>query len=78
MTLTEQRATIDLLDAQIVALIQQRLDVAREIQAARLAAGGPRIVHSREAEVVGRWRDELGGPGSRIALALLELSRGPH
>ena len=77
-SLAEQRAAIDALDAQLVALIQQRLDVARSIQAERLAAGGPRIVHSREAEVVARWRDELGVPGSRIALALLELSRGPH
>lgn len=76
-TLTAHRAEIDALDGQLVALIQQRLEVSRRIQQERLAAGGPRVVHAREAEVVGRWRASLGGPGGRIALALLELSRGP-
>ena len=75
-TITDRRAAIDELDAQLVALIQQRLAVSNEIQTERLAAGGPRVVHSREAEVVARWRAELGAPGSRIALALLELARG--
>ena len=75
-TITDRRAAIDELDAQLVALIQQRLAVSNEIQKERLAAGGPRVVHSREAEVVARWRAELGAPGSRIALALLELARG--
>jgi chorismate mutase len=75
-TLTDQRATIDALDAQLVDLIRQRLAVSHEIQQQRLAAGGPRVVHAREADVVARWRAELGAPGSRIALALLELARG--
>jgi chorismate mutase len=75
-TITDRRAAIDELDAQLVALIQQRLAVSHEIQQERLAAGGPRVVHAREAEVVARWRAELGAPGSRIALALLELARG--
>lgn len=75
-TLTDRRAEIDALDTQLVDLIRQRLAVSHEIQRERLAAGGPRVVHAREAEVVSRWRDELGAPGSRIALALLELSRG--
>jgi chorismate mutase len=75
-TVADQRSEIDALDAQLVALIRQRLAVSAEIQHARLAAGGPRVVHAREAEVVAHWRAELGSPGSRIALALLELSRG--
>ena len=76
-TVTDQRSEIDALDAQLVLLIRQRLAVSQDIQRDRMAAGGPRVVHAREAEVVGRWREELGPPGSRIALALLELSRGP-
>jgi chorismate mutase len=75
-TITHRRAAIDDLDAQLVDLIRQRLEVSHQIQQERLAAGGPRVVHAREAEVVARWRDELGAPGSRIALALLELARG--
>ena len=76
-TVAELRSEIDIVDAELVTLIQRRLSVSAEIQQARLAAGGPRVVHAREAEVVARWRGELGPPGSRIALALLELSRGP-
>lgn len=76
-TTTDRRAEIDTLDAQLVAIITQRLEVSRRIQQERLAAGGPRVVHAREAEVISRWRDALGSPGGRIALALLELSRGP-
>lgn len=76
-TTTDLRAEIDALDAELVALVERRREVSRRIQAERIAAGGPRIVHAREADVVGRWRTSLGAPGGRIALALLELSRGP-
>ena len=57
--------------------MQRRSDVSAQIGAARRAAGGPRIVHARENEVVGRWRAQLGRPGAAIAMALLELGRGP-
>ncbi len=73
----ELRARIDELDAEILRLVQQRSEVSARIGAARRAAGGPRIVHARENEVVGRWRATLGRPGAAIALALLELGRGP-
>jgi len=71
------RARIDAIDAELLDLVRQRLVVSRTIQQARMAAGGPQVVHAREGEVVDRWRTALGAPGSRIALALLELSRGP-
>ena len=72
------RARIDALDAELVRLIAERAAVSAEVQRARRAAGGPRIVQSRENEVVGRWHQALGRPGSTIALALLELGRGPR
>jgi chorismate mutase len=71
------RERIDALDAELVRLIAERAAVSAEVQRARRAAGGPRIVQSRENEVVGRWHAALGRPGSAIALALLELGRGP-
>lgn len=71
-----RRARIDALDAQIIALVEQRCAVSADIQRARMTAGGPRVVHAREAEVVAQWRGRLGAPGGRIALALLELGRG--
>ena len=70
------RARIDEIDAEIVRLVQQRTAVSEQVQRARLQTGGPRIVHARENEVVLRWRDQLGRPGSAIAMALLELGRG--
>lgn len=70
------RTRIDEIDAALLDLVRQRLAVSREIQQARMAAGGPQIVHAREGVVVERWGAELGAPGRRIALSLLELSRG--
>ena len=70
------RARIDDIDAEIVALVRERTSVSEAIQAARQRTGGPRVVHARENEVVGRWRAELGRPGVAIAMALLELGRG--
>ena len=70
------RSRIDELDAELVRLIAERTAVSEQIGAARRAAGGPRIVHARENEVLQRWRDALGRPGAAIALSLLELGRG--
>ena len=75
--LDDLRARIDDLDAEILRLVRERSDVSARIGAARRATGGPRIVHARENEVVRRWRDALGRPGAAIAMALLELGRGP-
>lgn len=74
---TGGRPRIDALDAELIRLIRERVAVSREVQRERVSAGGPRVVHSRENEVVARWRDALGEPGGTVALALLELARGP-
>ena len=71
------RTRIDELDDEILRLVRERSEVSGRIGAARRASGGPRIVHARENEVVRRWRDALGRPGAAIAMALLELGRGP-
>jgi chorismate mutase len=71
------RVRIDEIDADIVRLVRERVEVSQQIQRARRLEGGPRIAQARENEVVGRWSDELGAPGGTIALALLELGRGP-
>lgn len=75
-TVEAGRARIDAIDAEIVRLVAERTAVSEQIQRARQSAGGPRVVHARENEVVGRWRSALGRPGATIALALLELGRG--
>ncbi|MEU4802061.1 chorismate mutase [Actinosynnema sp. NPDC023587] len=70
------RQEIDSLDAEILRLVKRRLDVSRTIGAARMAAGGTRIVHNREIDVLNRYR-ELGQEGRDLAMILLKLGRGP-
>lgn len=69
------RAEIDELDTEILRLVKRRIDVSKMIGAARLAAGGTRIVYNREIDVLARYR-ELGPEGRQLAMALLNLGRG--
>ncbi|GAA5125154.1 chorismate mutase [Haloechinothrix salitolerans] len=69
------RAEIDELDTEILRLVKRRIDVSKMIGAARLAAGGTRIVYNREMDVLARYR-ELGPEGRQLAMALLNLGRG--
>ncbi len=72
----ELRKEIDWLDAEILRLVKRRAEVSQTIGAARMAAGGTRIVVNREMDVLARYRD-LGQEGRKIAMALLALGRGP-
>lgn len=69
------RKEIDYLDAEILRLVKRRVEVSKTIGAARMAAGGTRIVVSREMKVLDRYRD-LGPEGRQLAMALLNLGRG--
>jgi chorismate mutase len=69
------RIEIDQLDAEILRLVKRRTEVSKRIGRARMAAGGPRIVYSREMAVLARFR-ELGSEGRDLALLLLRLGRG--
>ncbi len=72
----ELRKEIDRLDAMILASIKRRSAVSKKIGAARMASGGPRLVHSREVKVLDRFA-ELGQEGHTLAMLLLRLGRGP-
>ncbi|MAU81201.1 MULTISPECIES: chorismate mutase [Gordonia] len=72
----ELRLEIDRLDAMILAAIKRRSAVSKKIGAARMASGGPRLVHSREVKVLDRFA-ELGQEGHTLAMLLLRLGRGP-
>jgi chorismate mutase len=74
--LAAYREHVDQLDDELLALVARRREVSRQIQRARVAAGGPRIQHGREREILGRYRDALGADGSRLALLVLEICRG--
>jgi len=69
------RVEIDQLDADILRLVKRRSEVSQRIGAARMAAGGPRIVYNREMAVLARFRD-LGAEGRELGMLLLRLGRG--
>jgi chorismate mutase len=69
------RIEIDHLDAEILRLIKRRSEVSQRIGRARMAAGGPRIVYSREMAVLARFED-LGVEGRELGMILLRLGRG--
>ncbi|MGW3954299.1 chorismate mutase [Streptomyces sp. NPDC004752] len=75
-TITDARERIDALDDRIIGLVQERMAVSTVIQEARIASGGRRVNLSREMEILGRYREELGKPGTALAMTLLELCRG--
>ena len=70
------RQEIDRMDAVILAAVKRRSAVSKKIGAARMASGGPRLVHSREVKVLDRFSD-LGQEGHTLAMLLLRLGRGP-
>jgi len=70
------REQLDAIDEQIRQLVLSRRQVSQQVQQLRRAAGGPRIEHSRENEILARYSAALGRPGVSLALAVLELCRG--
>jgi chorismate mutase len=70
------REEIDFLDAEILRMVKRRVEVSKTIGSIRMAGGGTRIVVSREMDVLNRYR-ELGPEGRALAMALLNLGRGP-
>lgn len=69
------RTEIDDLDHEILRLVRRRTEVSRRIGAARLAAGGTKIVYNREMAVLHHY-GVLGQEGRELALLLLSLGRG--
>ncbi|GAA1023192.1 MULTISPECIES: chorismate mutase [Amycolatopsis] len=69
------REEIDFLDSEILRLVKRRVEVSKTIGAARMAAGGTKIVYNREMDVLARYR-ELGPEGRQLAMLLLNLGRG--
>src|SRR4051794_29321805 len=72
------RARIDDLDDRLMALLAQRRAVSIQIQRLRVEAGGSRVQHSRENEIIQRWSETLGDGGVDLALAVLGHCRGRH
>ncbi|MDX2646522.1 chorismate mutase [Streptomyces sp. NPDC001902] len=74
--IADARERIDDLDARIIALVGERMTVSAGIQRARIESGGRRVHLSREMDILRRYSDRLGKPGTTLAMTLLELCRG--
>ena len=70
------RSEIDACDAEIIALVQRRLAISREIGQLRAASGGTRLSLSREQQVLARFRSALGPDGAALGMMLLRQGRG--
>lgn len=75
--IAELRERIDAVDAEIIRLWQERAELSRRIGAARIAAGGTRLVLAREQQIVDKFRAALGDAGTPLAMLLLRAGRGP-
>jgi chorismate mutase len=71
------RNRIDEIDAALVALWKERAAISQEVGKTRVAAGGTRLVLSREREILERFSTELGADGTQLALLILRAGRGP-
>ena len=71
------RERIDEIDAAIISLWQERARISQEVGKTRVAAGGTRLVLSREREILDRFSTELGADGTQLALLILRAGRGP-
>ncbi|MGK4909421.1 chorismate mutase [Streptomyces sp. PHES57] len=74
--ITAERSRIDALDARIIALVRDRMEVSETIQRVRIASGGRRVHLTREMEILDHYSGELGGAGRDLAMTLLRLCRG--
>jgi chorismate mutase len=71
------RDQIDDLDQALLRLVDERRALSRQIQSARVAAGGVRVELSRERQILGTYAEGLGAPGTALATAVLRACRGP-
>ena len=79
MTLEQKRKDIDDIDAEILALLNRRAEVVRELGQIKLRSGLPMVDWRREAEVIRRAGGNRGALGddsaNRIYRAILREAR---
>lgn len=73
---SDLRSRIDDLDRHLLQQVEERRELSRRIQAARVAAGGVRIELSREREIHDTYAQVLGRDGTALATAVLRSCRG--
>jgi chorismate mutase len=76
LDIVKMRQRIDEIDAAIIQLWQERAHLSHQIGEARLAAGGTRLVLSREQQILQRFQEGVGDVGTQLALLVLRAGRG--
>ncbi|GAA0230256.1 chorismate mutase [Cryptosporangium japonicum] len=71
------RERINAADDELIRIWRERAELSRQVGAARMAAGGTRLVLSREQAIVDKFRRELGTDGAQLAMLVLRAGRGP-
>jgi chorismate mutase len=74
--ITDMRHRIDEIDQTLIDLWRERAAISQRVGATRVAAGGTRLVLSREREIIDRFRTALGDDGTQLALLVLRAGRG--
>lgn len=75
-SIPEMRQRIDEIDHAIIKLWHERAEISKQIGATRVAAGGTRLILSRENEILKRFREGLGEDGTQVGLLILRAGRG--
>lgn len=70
------RSQIDALDAAIINLVAERIQVSRKIQTTRIGNGGTRVELGRERQILEAYSSRLGRDGMHLADAVLQVCRG--
>ncbi len=70
------RGQIDALDAAIINLVAERVQVSTLVQTTRINDGGTRVELGRERQILDAYRTALGREGQHLADAILQVSRG--
>jgi chorismate mutase len=76
-SIASMRQRIDEIDNSVIRLWRERAGLSQQIGVIRIAAGGTRLVLSRENEILERFRDAIGTDGTQLALLILRAGRGP-
>lgn len=71
------RHLLDQLDDELLAVIQHRRQVSAVVQQLRRADGGPRVLYTRENEIIQRYAQSVGSLGAQLAMLVLAYCRGP-
>jgi chorismate mutase len=74
--ITALRNRIDEIDQTLIDLWQERAALSQQVGTARMAAGGTRLVLSREREILERFSRALGPIGTQLGLLVLRAGRG--